>query len=338
VIGGTPGGQCPWQGIQNRIAATYSSEGMLHGLDRFEGSSSERKAILYLGDRPVAIWSKSGGSASTLTFLTTDHLGTAILAMNSAGASTWVGGFEPFGRDWQEGTAIDALAKGVFLRLPGQWDDAILEDSTLGAEQFYNVHRWLSSDIARYSSSDPLLRVTTLNSVVYARSSPVTWIDPLGLKEFGAGSTFSVCCRPLQGFKRWVKDILFGNQTNHCYIRLSAGPSGSTLRTWSLVRKDGKAVPGADHPSDFGNEPMGGDCGGSRCFDQETEDCLDRETANYPLRDYPALGGITAVGSNSGPNSNTFARIVSTACGIPPSPLGNEVTAPGWNTGWSPLR
>jgi RHS repeat-associated protein len=200
VIGGTPGGQCPWQGVQDRVEPTYSLEGVLQALDRFEGSASERKVMLYFGDRPAAIWSKSGTSAPSLTYLTTDHLGTAVFAMNSAGSSSWIGGFEPFGRDWQEGTSNDALAKGIGLRLLGQWDDAIFENSTLGAEQYYNLNRWYESPTSRYSGPDPIS--ASLNQYAYVDGRPMYLVDPMGLLALdpscqGFGDSGSgQCCTP----------------------------------------------------------------------------------------------------------------------------------------------
>jgi hypothetical protein len=35
-----------------------------------------------------------------LTFLTVDHLETPILATTDTGTTTWSGGFEPFGEDY----------------------------------------------------------------------------------------------------------------------------------------------------------------------------------------------------------------------------------------------
>lgn len=191
VTGGVPGGNCPWLGIFDELAPIYSSEGMLHGLDRLIGSTTDRRAVLYLGDRPVLLWSKVGTGVSTLTYLTTDHLGTPILAMNGTGTATWAGGFEPFGRDWQEGSSNDALARGIFLRLPGQWDDAVFGDSTLGAEASYNVNRWYDSQTARFSSGDPLGLSEGINLFSYSFSRPLRYIDPLGLASY-------VCDRPLK--------------------------------------------------------------------------------------------------------------------------------------------
>lgn len=34
------------------------------------------------------------------------------------------------------------LTKRIFLRLPGQWDDALFSNSTLGVGIYDNVDRW----------------------------------------------------------------------------------------------------------------------------------------------------------------------------------------------------
>jgi RHS repeat-associated protein len=144
------------------------------------GQATELFAVLAFGDRPVAIWRKSGTGLATVTFLTTDHLGTPILAMNNLGNATWSGGFEPFGRDYTNPTAESSR---IFLRLPGQWDDPIFADSTLGAEDFYSVRRWIETQTARYTSTDPLGVMFTPSLYGYASARPLALTDPFGLWE-----------------------------------------------------------------------------------------------------------------------------------------------------------
>jgi RHS repeat-associated protein len=60
--------------------------------------SQETTQILYFAGRPVA--QLTNGELLTLT---TDHLGTPILAVDSAGTPVWGGGVEPFGRTWTAG-------------------------------------------------------------------------------------------------------------------------------------------------------------------------------------------------------------------------------------------
>jgi hypothetical protein len=74
-----------------------------------------------------------------LTYLTTGHLGTPVLATDAVGAEVWSRGFEPFGEDWK-----GAQEAGVFMRLPGQWESRVWEEAEMGAEVYYNVRRWYS--------------------------------------------------------------------------------------------------------------------------------------------------------------------------------------------------
>ena len=60
----------------------------------------------------------------------------------------------------------------------------------MGAEVFYNVHRWYSLATGRYTTVDPVRR-TELDPHLYAyvNSNPLRFLDPLGLRQwpFGAG-------------------------------------------------------------------------------------------------------------------------------------------------------
>ena len=166
------------------VNATYSSSGLLHSLERLPatGGTLERHNVLYFAGRPIAIWKKVGVAAATTTYLVTDHLGTPTFALNQAGTEYWKGGLEPFGRDWQEGTANDMLTKGIFLRFPGQWDDGLFANATLGADCFYNLHRWYQPLAGAFASADPLglgLGDHTLYS--YVEQQPLSLSDPMGL-------------------------------------------------------------------------------------------------------------------------------------------------------------
>ena len=210
------------------VNASYSSQGLLYSLERMPiaGGTLERNNVLYFAGRPVAIWKKVGSGTPATTYLTTDHLGAPVFAFNQAGAAYWSGGLEPFGRDWQEGTANDMLTKGIFLRLPGQWDDALFSNATLGADIYYNVHRWYEPQTGRYTSVDPLMsgemlvsrpRATPLfvsafqgayasgsrrgsasREFVYGLSNPVAFKDVLGLAPCPAGANLS-CKEPGSG-------------------------------------------------------------------------------------------------------------------------------------------
>jgi len=128
-----------------------------------------------------------GGTAttsSTLTFLSTDHLDTPVLATTAAAGVRWSGGFTPFGGDY-----AGAQAAGVFLRLPGQWEDVVWRKAG-GSGFAYNVQRWYQAGLGRYSRPDPLRQPYASEAYAYADGNPITMSDPLGLfvgSVFGPG-------------------------------------------------------------------------------------------------------------------------------------------------------
>src|SRR5690606_26309120 len=82
-----------------------------------------------------------------------------------------------FGEDWQAGTGQDSLAKGIFLRMPGQWKDPLWSDATYPMELVYNVHRWYETGTGRYTRADPLGIETLLNLHTYVNSNPLRMVD-----------------------------------------------------------------------------------------------------------------------------------------------------------------
>jgi RHS repeat-associated protein len=104
--------------------------------------------------------------------------------MNSTGTAVWSGGFEPFGRDF---TVPSAESFGMFLRLPGQWEDPFFDPSTLGVNLHYNLHRWYEPGTGRYISGDPIPIIETQQFYVYASNRPLVFIDLYGLYEIVPG-------------------------------------------------------------------------------------------------------------------------------------------------------
>jgi RHS repeat-associated protein len=164
-------------------SATYSSDGVLYHRQRqalFTAAIQAQTRIFYFAGRPVAQLDGSPATG-TLTYLTVDHLGTPILASTSATVASWSGGFEPFGRDF---TSPSAQGSGIFLRLPGQWDDLVWDNSKLSSSQFYNVNRWYEPGTGRYTQADPLGLLAGPDAYVYANASPLQTSDPTGLDTF----------------------------------------------------------------------------------------------------------------------------------------------------------
>lgn len=76
----------------------------------------------------------------------------------------------------------------MFLRFPGQWDDGTWADATLGADVYYNVHRWYQHGTGRYSKPDPWgmdQPSRVVNLFVFAASQPSASVDDLGLFVVG---------------------------------------------------------------------------------------------------------------------------------------------------------
>jgi RHS repeat-associated protein len=157
---------------------------MLHSLDRSTnvGASLADRYVFYFGSRPVASMELVGGSAS-IQYLSVDHLGTPVLATDGSGGSVWMGGFEPFGLDWQAGTSDGSRERGEFLRFPGQWFDETWEEASLGAEMAYNVHRWYGTTTGIYGRPDPIGLAAGLNVYSYVEGNPIRWADPTGLQS-----------------------------------------------------------------------------------------------------------------------------------------------------------
>jgi hypothetical protein len=134
--------------------------------------------------------------------LSSDYLGAPFVATGINAAEIWSGGFEPFGRDWREGTPDGAQENGVFLRSLEQWFDNTWAEAALGAEVVYNVHRWYEWGTGRYTRSDPELYYDTL-PVVSSDLSVVPASFPSSNTLFLDDVVAQVICDGCGGFK-WV--------------------------------------------------------------------------------------------------------------------------------------
>lgn len=112
-----------------------------------------------------------------------------------AASSTSSGGFEPFGEDWS-----NARSFGLNLRLPGQWDDPYWhrdpDAKYVGADLYYNVHRWYEPGTGRYVSADPLGLLAGVQLFAYVGDRPTAAVDPLGLAGCDWDSGFLGCRGP----------------------------------------------------------------------------------------------------------------------------------------------
>ncbi|MEO1083319.1 MAG: RHS repeat-associated core domain-containing protein, partial [Acidobacteriota bacterium] len=215
----------------------YDSTGLLH--------SVEATRVLYFAGRPVA---QFGAEA---LYLTTDHLGTPIQATDDLAAVSWEGGFEPFGTDYS-----GAQAAGIFLRFPGQWEDAAWGESGVGDEVSYNVHRWYQRTSGRYSTSDPIWsgrRREELNNYLYVSANPLKYFDPIGLQKT------SVCCNAWDSANL---PSLFRQVTDLQSYMLSTGPDPGPLEVSPFARTscDGVSAYGGGEPDTLYENMSQGAC------------------------------------------------------------------------------
>ena len=100
-------------------------------------------------------------------YITTDHLGTPILATDRQGGKSWRGYSQAFGRTGIEGGSTTSIN----LRFAGQYFDR-----ETGLHQ--NFFRDYSPATGRYVQADPLGIFGGLNTYGYAHNDPLGYIDP----------------------------------------------------------------------------------------------------------------------------------------------------------------
>jgi hypothetical protein len=173
------------------LESVYDSQGLLHALRRKAAPADPEELIvhLYLAGRPVAQVAIDGAGAETWRYLTTDHLGTPLLATDHLGVVTWQGGFEPFGRDYQQGTASGAVENGIYLRFGNEWAESTWEAASSGAPLLVGFDRWQTTGSGRY--------LRPLGGVYYMAASTVAageFMAPAGFPD----SIFSVAGEPFR--------------------------------------------------------------------------------------------------------------------------------------------
>jgi RHS repeat-associated protein len=120
---------------------------------------------------------------------------------------------------------------GIFLRFPGQWDDSSFRSHGLRGGLYYNVHRYYLPETGRYTRPDPLGLRGGLHLFNYAFSSPLAFIDPLGLE------TVHPCAFTWVSILGGVGDI--NNQAVFC------APCGCGKRKSVSARLLGESLPPA---------------------------------------------------------------------------------------------
>jgi RHS repeat-associated protein len=220
------------------------------------------------------------------------HLNTPRLVADATGTTVWRWDqAEPFGNnpanDDPDGNSV---AFDLPLRLPGQRYDA---ETGL----HYDYFRDYDPGLGRYPESDPIGLRGGLNTYAYASVSPLSLVDPEGLRAF-------VCCRLLNS-----RALGFVLRQRHCYFNVDG-------MTYGLYPEGNIGVPREGDKRD-----RGGICIECKpkppCSD--VNKCIKSEHGEYPIGEYDAW---------KGPNSNTYAATLADACCAGGFPAGTG-NAPG---------
>lgn len=102
-----------------------------------------------------------------------DQLFTPWMVVSSSGSILWQADYDAFG----EARILTSEIKNN-LRFPGQYEDA-------ETDGYYNLNRYYSSTLARYSRGDPIGLWGGISLYVYVGGNPVNFFDPYGLHTWG---------------------------------------------------------------------------------------------------------------------------------------------------------
>ena len=146
--------------------------------DRFDGIppvyEPEKIMVASLGSvRGLLLHSVVGQTTASeeIYYFINDHLGTPQNLLNESGDVVWSADYKPFG---EADVYVNSFANN--FRFPGQYFDA---ETGL----HYNYHRYYDPNVGRYLKADKLGIGKGFNHLyVYARNSPIIYIDPEGLK------------------------------------------------------------------------------------------------------------------------------------------------------------
>ena len=124
---------------------------------------------IWLGKLPVAV--VDNGTATTISYVHADGLGTPRAISDAAGNTIWQWAYQsnPFGEQQPTGSYV------YNLRFPGQYYDV---ESGLQ----YNLNRDFDATTGRYEQNDPVGLNGGINAYAYVESTPLSGTDPLGLK------------------------------------------------------------------------------------------------------------------------------------------------------------
>lgn len=294
--------------LTSSIYTVYDEAG--RWLGDYDSSGAAKQQAIWLDDLPVGLLVGSG-TGQKLHYVEPDALGTPRVVIDpqrDMAVWKWELTGEAFGNSAPDQDPDGDGTQFVFdMRFPGQRYDAA---SGLN----YNYFRDYEPSTGRYVESDPIGLRGGINTYSYVKNTPLTSIDPLGLKA-------RVCCRRIPGLP-----------ASHCFVQEVADSDAQKNCTdcQSKTRRVGLQGPSPWGSSNFSNageihindpfdSPAQSDCGGWNT-DCGVSKCIDSVIGGY--------SNPSVYNAVRGPNSNTFAGTISRQCNLT-APIWPW--APGWN-------
>jgi RHS repeat-associated protein len=125
-------------------------------------------------------------SSTQVYYVHTTHLDVPLALTDDQGDIAWQASYTPFGKI---SITLDTLPERFTARFPGQYSDT---ETGL----YYNYFRDYDPELGRYIQSDPIGLAGGINTYGYVSGNPISFIDPLGLLQFGtrplSGTNFSL--------------------------------------------------------------------------------------------------------------------------------------------------
>lgn len=184
---------------------TYYAGKLLEKVTQTTGTVAWRHYV-FAGHAPVAIVSRQN-SATTISYVLKDHLGSTSAFVNSAGAAQVNESFRAFGverspTDWVSNTSsADTTTIAGISRHGFTFESTLTNPGTFSGMMVHLNGRVLDGFIGRLLSADPVNQdmgnTQSFNRYTYVNNNPLTFTDPSGYCGVDEGEELvEICHRP----------------------------------------------------------------------------------------------------------------------------------------------